>query len=52
MERAYWIILSYVAVKAELQEKILRYVISFCLFGVFVVATVVSPVLSTWGKLY
>ena len=42
MERAYWIILSYVAVKQETQERILRYAITLSLAGVFLISAVVN----------
>ena len=42
MERAYWIILSYVAVKQETQERILRYAIALSLAGVFLISAVVN----------
>lgn len=42
MERACWIVLSYVAVKPETQERILRYVITICLAGVFLISVVVN----------
>ena len=42
MERAYWIILSYVSVKQETQDRILRYVITLSLAGVFIISAVVN----------